>query len=305
MDTCSTLLNIPLKLEKGPVRPVLFHFVRRIFFAKRARIGVKHFEHAPVPSVTGFSWVFRKGAERSDEMMKNKHTDYSSQKKNRQSRGFAVAAGICLIAIGVAAWAAYDSVVQEPLDTGSEVSITETPSKSIELPTPEPEDDNQAVAGSVASSETESPSPSPTAEPTPRPVSLDFPVGQKVLKRFSKGEPVYSETMKDWRVHNGVDFEAQAGEAVKAMAEGTVKDVAEDALLGHVVVITHDNVEAWYCGLGEKVTVKKGDTIKAGQEIGLVDVCPMESAEAAHFHLQIRQGEEWVDPLSLLMKEEK
>ena len=157
----------------------------------------------------------------------------------------------------------------------------------------------------MASSETESPSPSPTAEPTPQPVSLDFPVGQKVLNRFSKGEPVYSETMKDWRVHNGVDFEAQAGEAVKAMAEGTVKDVAKDALLGHVVVITHGNVEAWYCGLGEKITVKKGDTIKAGQEIGLVDVCPMESAEAAHFHLQIRQGEEWVDPLSLLMKEEK
>lgn len=225
--------------------------------------------------------------------------------KNRQTRGFAIAAGICLIAIGVAAWASYDSIVQEPADINSEVSISELPSQeestvSKAEPTPTPE---QAVAGTV----TATPSPSPTAAPTPTPapaqVELSFPVGQKVLKRFSDGAPVFSDTMQDWRVHNGVDFEAASGESVKAMGEGTVKDVRNDSLLGQVVVITHGDVEAWYCGLGEKVLVEKGAQVQAGQEIGTVGECPSESAEAEHLHLEMKKDGEWIDPLSRLMQE--
>lgn len=243
--------------------------------------------------------------------MRNKRTSPSTKTKSRQNRGFVIASGICIMAIGVAAWAAYDSVVQEPLELDSQVSISETQpaeEESSALPTPTPTPD-QAVAGSVA--------PSPSAEPTPTPapaseaeaaspeVQLDFPVGQKILKRFSADAPVYSETMRDWRVHNGVDFEAAAGESVKAMGEGTVQEILKDASLGNVVVISHGELEARYCGLADQLQVKEGDTVTSGQEIGTVGTCPAESAEESHFHLEIRQGEEWVDPLSLLMTEEE
>ena len=225
--------------------------------------------------------------------------------KNRQNRGFAIAAGICLIAIGVAAWASYDSIVQEPADIDSQVSISELPSQEESTtsklePTPTPD---QTVGGSVASSPTPSPTAAPTATPAPTQVDLSFPVGQKVLKRFSDGTPVFSDTMQDWRVHNGVDFEAASGESVKSMGTGTVTDVLEDSLLGHVVVITHGDVEAWYCGLGEKVLVEKGAKVEAGKEIGTVGECPSESAEAEHLHLEIKKDGEWIDPLSRLMKE--
>ena len=243
--------------------------------------------------------------------MRNKRTSPSTKTKSRQNRGFVIASGICIMAIGVAAWAAYDSVVQEPLELDSQVSISETQpaeEESSALPTPTPTPD-QAVAGSVA--------PSPSAEPTPTPapasqaeaaspeVQLDFPVGQKILKRFSADAPVYSETMRDWRGHNGVDFEAAAGESVKAMGEGTVQEILKDASLGNVVVISHGELEARYCGLADQLQVKEGDTVTSGQEIGTVGTCPAESAEESHFHLEIRQGEEWVDPLSLLMTEEE
>lgn len=245
--------------------------------------------------------------------MRNKRTSPSTKTKSRQNRGFVIASGICIMAIGVAAWAAYDSVVQEPLELDSQVSISETQpaeEESSSLPSPTPTPD-QAVAGSVA--------PSPSAEPTPTPtpapaseaeadspdVQLDFPVGQKILKRFSADAPVYSETMRDWRVHNGVDFEAAAGESVKAMGEGTVQEILKDASLGNVVVISHGELEARYCGLADQIQVKKGDAVASGQEIGTVGTCPAESAEKSHFHLEIRQDEEWVDPLSLLMTEEE
>lgn len=241
--------------------------------------------------------------------MRNNH--YPSNGKKRQNRGFAIAAGICLIAIGAAAWSAYDSVVQEPLSTESEVSISETiPTEdgiSLSSPTPVPEKE-------AAAKPAPSPSPTPEATPSAKPsaaavsienMELSFPVGQKVLKRFSDATPVYSDTMKDWRVHNGVDFEAESGQSVKSMAQGTVKEILQDSMLGNVVVITHGDADVWYCGLGSKVLVKEGSQVSAGDEIGTVGVCPAESADASHFHLEVHRGEEVLDPLALLMKEEK
>lgn len=239
--------------------------------------------------------------------MRNNH--YPSNGKKRQNRGFAIAAGICLIAIGVAAWSAYDSVVQEPLSTESEVSISETvPTEdgiSLSSPTPVPEEE---AAAKPASSPT--PEATPSAKPSAEAASIEkmelsFPVGQKVLKRFSDSTPVYSDTMKDWRVHNGVDFEAESGQSVKAMAQGTVKEILQDSMLGNVVIITHGDADVWYCGLGSKVLVKEGSQVSAGDEIGTVGVCPAESADASHFHLEVHRGEEVLDPLTLLMKEEK
>lgn len=253
--------------------------------------------------------VFRQGAERPDEFMK--HSDYSSKNKSRQTRGFVIAAGICLIAIGVAAWAAYDSVVQEPIDPG--VSITETSQteeSALTLSTPTPAPSEKPVAGNVTS--TPAPTEKPKATATPKPtataiedLTLSFPVGQKVVKRFSADTPVFSETMKDWRVHNGVDFEAKEGEAVKAMAKGSVKEISDDRLLGKVVVITHGDADVWYCGLGDKVAVKKGDSVKAGQDIGVVGSCPGESADGIHLHLEIRRDGKAIDPLPILMKEQE
>ena len=56
--------------------------------------------------------------------MRNKRTSPSTKTKSRQNRGFVIASGICIMAIGVAAWAAYDSVVQEPLELDSQVSLS-------------------------------------------------------------------------------------------------------------------------------------------------------------------------------------
>ena len=36
-----------------------------------------------------------------------------------------------------------------------------------------------------------------------------YPAGKNVMKEFSGDELVYSQTLKDWRVHDGVDFEVE------------------------------------------------------------------------------------------------
>ncbi len=242
--------------------------------------------------------------------MKNKHPNFTAKNKSRQTRGFTIAAGICLIAIGVAAWAAYDSVVQEPQIIDSPVSISETQPSATPTPepasTPAPESDTPTAAGAVSSS-TEEASATPAPEPAVTPIEeleVSFPVGQKVSKRFSEGELVYSDTMRDWRVHNGVDFEAETGESVKSMAEGTVDEVREDASLGNVVIITHGDTQVWYCGLDDKILVEAGQSVNAGDELGIVGECPVESADGPHFHLEMHRDNECIDPLSVLMTEE-
>ena len=103
--------------------------------------------------------------------------------------------------------------------------------------------------------------------------------------------------------HYGVDL-LTSGKPLYSIATGIVIGAGHDSIHEDYIIAKYGKYEVKYGHITEAYC-PYGTSIKAGQEIGLVDVCPMESAEAAHFHLQIRQGEEWVDPLSLLMKEEK
>ena len=117
-------------------------------------------------------------------------------------------------------------------------------------------------------------------------------------KNFSGGDPIYSETMQDWRAHDGVDLEAAVGEAVRAMADGEVLRCYEDPLLGHTVEIAHGGgVTARYCGLGETFLVREGDAVAAGQEIGSVYQVPCECAERSHLHLELERNGSLFDPL--------
>ena len=119
---------------------------------------------------------------------------------------------------------------------------------------------------------------------------------QEVQKAYSAGAPVYSETMKDWRIHAGADLKAESGEGVSACANGVVKQTYTDAMLGNVVVIEHGDYDFYYCGLGENFQVKEGDAITIGQSIGTVTAVPSESADAAHLHLEVRRDSSYLDP---------
>ena len=69
--------------------------------------------------------------------------------------------------------------------------------------------------------------------------SVVYPVGGNVLKEFSGEAPVYSVTLDDWRVHEGVDFAAEKGAVVKAFTGGQVKEIYDDPMLGKTMVISH------------------------------------------------------------------
>ena len=170
-------------------------------------------------------------------------------------------------------------------------------------PTQEPAREEPSQAGSsgeekVTPQETQVPANAPLYE-----ISAKFiwPVASRqVSQAYSAGAPVYSQTMKDWRIHTGTDLSAQAGEEVLACANGQVLETATDPLLGNLVTIEHGDFVFSYCGLGEDFAVSPGDTVAQGQVIGTVTAVPQESAESPHLHLEVRRDQVCLDPQSLL-----
>jgi murein DD-endopeptidase MepM/ murein hydrolase activator NlpD len=99
--------------------------------------------------------------------------------------------------------------------------------------------------------------------------------------------------------HDGIDFAVTTGDMVRAAAGGTVLVADEDAeRFGRLVVIDHGN--GWQSAYGHlsRITVARGETVTAGERIGLGGQSG--DAERPELHFEIRHGGEPVDPGPLL-----
>lgn len=129
-----------------------------------------------------------------------------------------------------------------------------------------------------------------------------LPLSNTVQKAYSVDAPLYSETMKDWRIHTGVDLAGEDGQTVKATAQGTVTAIDADPLWGTCVTIDHGvGVVSRYCGV--KPSVKVGDTVEASTPIGTLDVIPCESAQKAHLHFEMMVDDVCIDPIEAIALE--
>ncbi len=136
-----------------------------------------------------------------------------------------------------------------------------------------------------------------TEQQTQAALTYQLPMGEFITKDYSGDAVVYSNTMRDWRIHTGVDFGDNRGQSVLAIADGTVTDVREDALWGVVVTIDHGNgVVAKYCGLEKDSTPEPDAEVEKGVVIGRLGEIPIESKDGAHLHLEIMQNGKRSDP---------
>lgn len=133
------------------------------------------------------------------------------------------------------------------------------------------------------------------------PERMMFPCGQRIINDYTQ-EPVFSKTMKDWRIHTGIDYEAQTGGPVFCVWDGTVQKVYKDLLWGYSVEILHDgNIISKYKNLDKKVLVKEGEFVKGGQAIGKVgDSAIIEIKENPHLHFELWTGGEPINPKSYI-----
>lgn len=153
----------------------------------------------------------------------------------------------------------------------------------------------QALSGGSSAGRQGSGAPAAAAAPSSMP-----PVSGSVIRAFSGDELVYNETLGDWRTHNGVDYACGAGDAVLAPVAGTVKTVKTDGNWGGVVELTDSEGRIWrLCGAAAPL-VAAGDTVTAGQQLGVAGVIGCENAAGSHVHLEVLEGEKYCDPAELL-----
>ncbi|WP_336985775.1 M23 family metallopeptidase [Altererythrobacter aquiaggeris] len=101
--------------------------------------------------------------------------------------------------------------------------------------------------------------------------------------------------------HDGIDFEAKTGDMVRAAATGTVIFAgAEPARFGRLVVIDHGR--GWHTAYGHlsRITVTKGETIRAGERLGLAGNAGVATRPELHF--EIRKHGKPVNPAPKLPK---
>lgn len=130
--------------------------------------------------------------------------------------------------------------------------------------------------------------------PTPG-ISFSAPLGEcAVIKAAALNRLVYNETLKQWRTHNGVDFEAAAGSDVLCVCDGTISAVESTILEGVVVTVQHaEGYVSIYKGL-ESAAVEAGETVSAGAKLGTVGTMMCEQHQGAHLHLEMKKDGKYV-----------
>lgn len=142
-----------------------------------------------------------------------------------------------------------------------------------------------------------------TTVPLPKSVYYAFPLGDKISREYSKGELTKNKTTDDWRTHNGVDISGTLSAPVKAICDGEVTAVRDDALWGVVITIDHSNgVVAEYRGLQKDGAVKAGTVVKTNEKIGVLGEIPIEKDDGIHLHLEMYKDGNTVSPSDYLGK---
>ena len=124
------------------------------------------------------------------------------------------------------------------------------------------------------------------------------PVEGETLREYAKDKLVYSETLKEWVTHPGIDIKAEKTSVVKAAADGKVISIKNDPRYGLTVVIEHqNNFRTVYSNLLTAEFVTEGEEIKSGQTIGTVgNTAIFEISDEPHLHFEILKDNENVDP---------
>lgn len=206
-----------------------------------------------------------------------------NQKKKQLSRGLSIALALLVVAaICITVIAVISSKSSKPGNTTSPNTSGETTTATQKPPETTGGGDKPIVTDEV-----------------------DFvsPVTNgNISKEWSADIPVFSDTMEDYRVHLGVDIEADAGTPVYAAADGTIESVVLDPMMGQTIVISHaGGYKSIYKNLQTAIPngIVAGAAVKAGTEIGAIgDTALVEISQSPHLHFEIYKDDSCEDPLT-------
>ncbi len=205
-----------------------------------------------------------------------------------KTKGYYIVLGLCVLTVGTVSFLSYKINQQDQAETPL---------------TPGPASDVEKVEEKVPDTRPEVQEEQPAAPSEEQGAEAEYapPLTGEVIAHYSPDHPVYSYTLKDWRVHNGIDIAAPSGTQVLNVCDGVVESAETHDLMGNTVVIRHtDGKVSRYCSLGE-MTVTAGQMVKKGEPIGTVgNSMLLECGEADHLHYELWADDQLVDPTSIM-----
>ena len=99
------------------------------------------------------------------------------------------------------------------------------------------------------------------------------------------------------RAHLGVDYAAPTGTPVISVADGVVVESGFSGGFGNLVVVQHNPRQSTVYAHLSKIGVRKGQTVKQGDNLGAVGATGW--ATGPHLHFEFRINGRHVDPLTL------
>jgi murein DD-endopeptidase MepM/ murein hydrolase activator NlpD len=188
---------------------------------------------------------------------------------------------------------------RDPYATGPSPAGVLVPNTGVVPPPPPPPSGNAALPAQTRPVETPGRPPVSAAPSTTPiaggPIALQWPVRGDVLRRFG---PVGMGER-----NNGINIGASAGASVAAAAGGRVAYVGDDLVgQGLTVLIVHNGGWRTVYGHLGSATVKDGDDVRAGQQIGTVGLTAGDGRPSIHFETRQMRGDDpvAVDPLTVL-----
>jgi murein DD-endopeptidase MepM/ murein hydrolase activator NlpD len=178
--------------------------------------------------------------------------------------------------------------------------------------------DNEPSATPVYTPETEPPVPAAEQNTEPvepaindgivapehTPPTYTMPVSGAIIKGYDDSVPVFSLTMNDYRVHTGLDLEAELGCAIYACSDGVISEIYADPFWGSCVTVSHGNgLTSHYMNLSAEIpqNIDVGVAVTGGTLIGAAgDTALIEMADSDHIHFEMRQDGVPVNPLSYI-----
>ncbi len=134
------------------------------------------------------------------------------------------------------------------------------------------------------------------------PLNFRLPMSNAtILKDYSDKELQNNETLNQWEAHLSVDLTSETGE-VYSVLDGTVASVDYNYGNGYIVAINHaDGFTSIYSSLAEDVLVQEGDSVSAGEKIGMAsETASSELDLGTHLHFTLLLNDNHVDPNNYL-----
>lgn len=126
------------------------------------------------------------------------------------------------------------------------------------------------------------------------------PISGDIIKAFANDSLVYSKTLNEWIIHEGIDIAGIVGDSIVASEDGIVEQIFEDSKYGKTIVISHENgYKTVYSFANASNMISVQENVKKEQVIAkLTESSGFEAEDKPHLHFEILKDGVNISPLN-------